>query len=90
MFSKKIMSFQSDVIKAKEKEGYTVIKHIRLNKNGFPDLQCIKLGCVDEWIECKKDGDTLKELQKFRIDQLISLGKIAYCLHEKKGKIYPL
>lgn len=84
------MSFQSKVIQEMTNKGYLVLKTVRLNKNGFPDLQCIKKDYPDIWIECKKDGDTLKELQKYRIDQLNLLGKIAYCIHETKGIIYPI
>lgn len=84
------MDFQSKIIKQMEGNGYLVIKHISLNKSGFPDIQCIKKDCQDVWIEIKKNGDTLKELQKYRIDQLNSLGKKAYCLHETMGIIYPV
>ena len=53
-----------------------------------PDLLCMKSGEVDVWIECKEGADTLKPLQKFRIDQLRKLNKIAICLHNEKGAIY--
>ena len=49
----------------------------------------MKAGHVDTWIECKEGNDTLKELQKFRIKELIKLGKDAACLHDTKGKIFP-
>jgi hypothetical protein len=41
------------------------------------------------FIECKEGGDTLKQLQKYRIDELIKQGFEAFCLHATKGKIYP-
>lgn len=82
------MDFQSKVIKEYENKGYLVLKHIRLNKTGFPDLQCLHKNNPDVWIEIKKAGDTLKPLQKLRIDELNRLGKIAFCLHETKGVIY--
>lgn len=44
---------------------------------------------IDIWIECKEVNDTLKELQKQRIDELNLLGKIAFCLQDTKGIIYP-
>ena len=53
-----------------------------------PDLLCMKSGEVDVWIECKEGGDTLKPMQKYRIDQLRKLNKIAICLHNEKGTIY--
>jgi hypothetical protein len=83
-----MLKFQSKVIKDMEAKGYTVINIIKLSANGFPDLQCLKKDSIDVWIECKEGNDTLKELQKFRINQLIKLGKIAYCLHKEKGVIY--
>lgn len=80
--------FQSKVIKQYESNGWTVLNIIKLSDNGFPDLLCMKLGEVDVWIECKEGGDTLKPMQKYRIDQLRKLDKIAICLHNEKGKIY--
>jgi len=47
----------------------------------------MKEGEIDIWIECKEGSDTLKPLQKFRIDQLRKLGKKAFCLHKEKGII---
>ena len=81
--------FQSKIIAEFEAKGYTVLKIIKLNKNGYPDLQCIKKGEIDIWIECKEKNDTLKPLQKFRIDELNNIGKIAYCIQDGKGIIYP-
>ena len=83
-------SFQKKIIKQYNDAGYLVIKHIRANKSGFPDIQAMKRGEVDLWIECKESGDTLKELQKLRIDQLIAIGKKAICLQDGKGQIYPV
>ena len=82
------MNFQSKTIKEFEDKGYLVLKTIRLNKNGFPDILAMKLGEHDIWIECKEKNDTLKPLQKFRIDELRAVGKIAYCLKDGKGIIY--
>lgn len=81
--------FQTKIINKLEKSGFTVIKTIRLNKSGYPDILAMKKGQVDIWIECKEIGDTLKELQKKRIDQLNELGKIAVCIQNSIGIIYP-
>jgi len=81
--------FQTKIINKLQKSGFTVIKTIRLNKSGYPDILAMKKGITDVWIECKEKGDTLKELQKKRIDQLNELGKTAFCLHAEKGLIYP-
>ena len=80
--------FQSKVIKQYESQGWTVLNIIKLSDNGYPDLLCMKLGEVDTWIECKEGGDTLKPMQRYRIDQLRKLNKIAICLHNDKGTIY--
>lgn len=41
------------------------------------------------FIEIKEAKDTLKPLQKLRIDQLNKEGFKAFCLQDKKGLIYP-
>lgn len=79
---------QSKVKKKYENEGWIVINTIKLSVNGYPDLFCFK-DRKAIFIECKEGGDTLKPLQKFRIDELIKQGFEAFCLHDTKGKIYP-
>lgn len=81
------MGFQSKMIKQYTKEGYKVLKTIRLNENGYPDLILLRDG-VTIWVEIKEANDTLKPLQKLRIDELKAMGFEAYCLQEGKGKIY--
>ena len=71
-----------------EQKGYKVVSVIKLSQNGFPDLLCMKDG-RSVWIECKEKNDTLKPLQKYRIDELINNGFEAYCIQDTKGKIYP-
>lgn len=80
--------FQTKIIKQYEANGWTVLNIIKLSDNGFPDLLCMKENEVDTWIECKEGNDTLKTLQKFRIEQLRKLGKQAICLHETKGILF--
>jgi Holliday junction resolvase len=82
--------FQSKIIKEYESKGWTVLNIIKISDSGYPDLLCMKKGEMDLWIECKENKDTLKELQKYRIDELIKLGKKAICLHNINGQIYPL
>ena len=41
------------------------------------------------FIEVKEAKDTLKPLQKLRIDELNKLGFNAFCLQDGKGIIYP-
>ena len=80
--------YQSRIIKEMEQKGFFVLKIITTNKNGICDLLCMKLGEPDVWIECKEKNDTLKELQRFRIDELRKMGKIAYCTQDGRGIIY--
>lgn len=81
------MSFQTDTIKKYEDQGWTVVKTIRLNKSGYPDLFCFRKG-ITMFIEVKEGKDTLKPLQKLRIKQLRDDGFNAFCLHDTKGVIY--
>ena len=80
--------FQTKTIKKYEREGYIVVNLIKTNKNGITDLMCLKDG-ITIFIECKELNDTLKPLQRYRIDQLIKQGFEAFCLQDKKGIIYP-
>ena len=79
--------YQTKIIKQFEKDGYYVINLIRTNKNGITDLLCLRDG-ESIFIECKEANDTLKPLQKLRIDQLRIFGFKAYCMQDGKGIIY--
>jgi Holliday junction resolvase len=81
-------AYQSKIIKAYKKKGWLVIKTIRLNENGFPDLFLFK-NSTTIFIEVKEKNDTLKPLQIARINQLIAKGFTAFCLQDGKGQIYP-
>lgn len=83
------MTFQSRLISKYKKQGYIVLKIIRANENGFPDLELMK-DSKSIFIEVKQGKDTLKALQKYQIDRLIAKGFLAFCLHEDKGIIYPV
>jgi hypothetical protein len=65
---------QGKRIKQLESEGYYVIKLIKTNKNGIPDLIAVHPdGKTDGKIlfsEIKKEGGKLSELQKYRIKEL--------------------
>jgi len=80
--------YQSKIIKKYKDEGWIVIKTIKLSDSGYPDLFLFKDGKAI-FIEVKEKNDTLKELQKHRIDELILQGFDAFCLQDTKGKIYP-
>lgn len=81
------MSYQEEIIKAYEKDGYLVLKTIRLNHNGYPDLIALKDGKA-VFIEVKEEKDTLKPIQKKRIDELRKQGFSAFCIQKNKGVIY--
>ena len=81
------MSYQKEIIKQYEAEGYDVVKTIRLNKSGYPDVIAMKDG-VSIWIECKESNDTLKPLQRLRIQQLRNNGFQAFATQKGKGIIF--
>jgi Holliday junction resolvase len=65
---------QAQKIKQLESEGYFVIKLISTNKNGIPDLVAIPNGSDVLFVEVKKPGGKLSELQKYRHKELKSYG----------------
>ena len=64
---------QTKRIKQLEAEGYYVLKLIRVNKTGIPDLIAIKEGEV-LFSEIKTPKGKLSEIQKYRIKELESYG----------------
>jgi len=61
---------QAKRIKQLESEGYYVIKLIRTNKNGIPDLIAIPKGSDVLFSEIKTPKGRLSEIQKYRIAEL--------------------
>ena len=64
---------QNKIIKQLEKEGYFVLKLIRTNKNGIPDLLAIKDN-IPTFIEVKQPNGKLSEVQKYRIEEMREKG----------------
>jgi Holliday junction resolvase len=64
---------QSKRIKQLEAEGYYVLKLIKTNKNGIPDLIAIKEGDI-LFSEIKTSTGKLSEIQKYRMKELESYG----------------
>ena len=62
---------QKKIITQLEKQGYFVLKIIKCNKNGYPDLIAVKEN-ETIFIEVKRPGGVLSELQKVRIKELRS------------------
>ena len=67
-------AYQTKLIKQYEAQGYFVIKLIRTNKVGIPDLLCLKPYEKPLFIEVKAAKGVVSELQKFRIKQLNEKG----------------
>ena len=65
---------QSKRIKELEESGYFVIKLIRTNKNGIPDLLAIPRDSDVLFSEIKKPDGKLSKLQQYRIKELESYG----------------
>lgn len=65
---------QSKRIKELEAEGYFVLKLIRTNKNGIPDLLAIPKNSDVLFSEIKKPDGKLTKLQEYRLKELKSYG----------------
>lgn len=71
--------FQAKIIKQKEAEGWYVIKLTQTNKNGIPDLICVKPNDV-EFIEVKAAKGKTSPLQDYRIKELKNKGFKAFVM----------
>lgn len=80
-------AFQTKVKQKLKGQGFKVLNIIKLSENGYPDLMALKDGKTI-FIEVKEVKDTLKELQKARIDELIKSGFEAFAIQKSKGIIY--
>jgi Holliday junction resolvase-like predicted endonuclease len=79
--------FQTKIINKYKSFGYIVLNAINISDKGYPDLILCKDGKTT-FIEVKEGKDTLKPLQKLRIDKLIQQGFTAFAIHDQKGVIY--
>ena len=61
---------QSKRIKQLESEGYYVLKLIKTNKNGVPDLLAIPPNCPVLFSEVKNPNGKLSKLQEYRLKEL--------------------
>ena len=64
-------AIQKKIITQLENQGYFVLKLIKCNKNGYPDLIAVKEN-ETIFIEVKRPDGVLSELQKVRIKELRS------------------
>jgi|TARA_R110000787_G_scaffold114287_2_gene223986 Holliday junction resolvase len=67
---------QNKRIKQLESEGYYVIKLIKTNKNGIPDLVAIPKNCGVIFSEIKTPKGKLSKLQEYRLEELSNHGCI--------------
>ena len=65
--------FQKKIINRLESEGYYVLKLIKTNKNGIPDLLALKPNDI-RVIEVKGKNTPVSKLQEFRIKELNNYG----------------
>jgi hypothetical protein len=65
---------QSKKIKELEAQGYYVLKLIKTNKNGIPDLLAIPPNSNIEFFEVKGPTGKLSKLQEYRIKELTEHG----------------
>lgn len=67
---------QSKRIKQLEAEGYYVLKLVKTNKNGIPDLVAIPPNCGVIFSEVKRPTGRLSKLQEYRLKELDEHGLI--------------
>jgi hypothetical protein len=65
---------QIKVIKLMESKGYYVLKLSKTNKQGIPDLLCLKKDEPPFFIEVKTDKGVVSALQLYRQKELKELG----------------
>ena len=63
-------NIQNKRIKQLEKEGYYVIKLVKTNKNGIPDLIAIPPDSGVLFSEVKRPNGRLSKLQEYRLKEL--------------------
>ncbi len=67
-------AIQSKRIKQLEEEGYYVIKLVKTNKNGIPDLIAIPPNCNVLFSEIKGPKGKASKLQEYRLKELKDYG----------------
>lgn len=64
---------QKKIIDHYQNAGFMVVKLMKTNQNGIPDLMVLKNG-ICKFVEVKKPGGKISQLQKYRIDKLRQQG----------------
>ena len=65
---------QSKLIKELEAKGYYVLKLVKTNKNGIPDVLAIPPDSDVEFYEVKRKNGKASKLQEYRLKELESYG----------------
>ena len=65
---------QSNRIKELESEGYYVLKLMKTNKNGIPDILALKPGADVLFSEVKRPKGKVSRLQEYRLKELEGYG----------------
>ena len=78
---------QKEISDHYETRGYWTLKIMKSNKNGCPDLLCVK-GDHTIFIEVKKIGGNISELQKYRIKEIRKHGVDACVMDSVNNVIY--
>jgi len=64
------LKIQTQIIKYLKSKGYIAVKNITISINGWPDVTAIAPNGKHIYIEVKRPGGRLSEIQKIRIQQL--------------------
>jgi len=83
----KEQDYQKKISDKLELEGWYVIKLIKTNKNGIPDLIAVKENKTI-FIECKTLIGKLSKIQEFRLDELKAKGIEVFVSYGKEIKKY--
>lgn len=70
----KEQKIQSNRIKELEAEGYYVLKLMKTNKNGIPDILALKPGADVLFSEVKRPKGKVSRLQEYRLKELEGYG----------------
>ena len=70
----KEQDIQRKRIKQLEEEGYYVLKLMKTNKNGIPDILALKPGADVLFSEVKNKKGKVSKLQQYRIEELEGYG----------------
>ena len=78
---------QKKIIDNYQNKGFLVVKLIKTNQNGIPDLMVLKNG-ICKFVEVKKPNGKIAELQKYRIKKLREQGFQAVVMDGIDSVIY--